>query len=112
MVTIEPQAGDAEVYGDAWPPVREWRGLQLSHRYEGAGVNWLESEMKLRQLDIALIGEHGLTLTHDTDPWDSRERKTQVRWRNQTFKRMRKELFWARVMRCIRWRLTANLWRK
>ncbi len=111
VVTMKPQEGDDAVYGDTWSPVKEWRDLRLSHPYEGSGVDWLEREILLRQLEVVLIGEHGLTLPPDTDPWDSLDRKTQVQWRNQTLDRLRKEIFWARVRRFLRCVLTAKRWR-
>ncbi len=111
VVIMEPQTGDEAVYGEAWSSVQEWRDLRLSHPYEGSGVDWLESEIRLRRLEVLLIGEHGLTIPPDTDPWDGLDRKTQVDWRSQTLARLRKELFWARIRRRIRRLLTANRWR-
>ena len=111
VVVMEPQEGDEAVYGDAWTPVQEWRELRLSQPYEGSGVDWLEREIRLRQLEVVLIGEHELTIPPDTDPWDGLGRKTQVDWRNKTLERLRKEFFWARVRRLLRRILTANLWR-
>ena len=68
--------------------------------------------MRLRHLEAVLIDRHGLTLSPDTNPWDSLGRKTLVRWRNQTLKRLRKELLGARIRRLLRCLLTVNLWRK
>ena len=31
VITMEPQPGDEEVFGDAWPLVDEWRRLRESH---------------------------------------------------------------------------------
>ena len=110
--TIEPQAGDDAAYGVAWPVVQEWRDLRLSHPYEGGGVDWLKNKILLRQLEIDLIAEHGSTLPPDSDPWDSLERKTQVRCQNQTLNRLRKELLRARIRRLLRRLVFANLWRE
>ena len=111
VITMEPQSGDEQVFGDAWPPVDEWRRLRKSHPTEGKGVSWLADEERLRELEIALVGEHGLTMPPDTDPWDSLSRRTQVRWRTQTLERVHRE----RVLAEWRWRirriLTLGMWR-
>ena len=111
VVTVETEAGDDAVYGTAWPLVQEWRELRRSHPFEGSGMDWLEKEIELRKLEIVLIEEHGLTLPPDTFPWDSLGRKTQVRWRRRTLRRLKKELFRARLRWWLRRALTFNLWR-
>ena len=111
VITMEPQPGDERVFGDAWPLVDEWRQLRESHSTEGRGVPWLEDEERLRELEIALVGEHELTMPPDTDPWDSLSRRTQVRWRTQTLERVRRERVLAQIRRWIRRVLTFNLWR-
>lgn len=107
VITMEPQPGDEEVFGEAWTLVDEWRGLRESHPFKGKGLEWLADEERLRELEIDLIGEHGLTVPPDTDPWDSLSRRTQVRWRTRTVERVHKE----RVLAQIRRILTFNLWR-
>ena len=111
VITREYQPGDEEVFGQAWQLVDEWRGLRESHPTEGKGVTWLTDEERLRELEIALIGEHGLTLPPDTDPWDSLSRRTQVRWRTRTVERVHRERVLAQIRRWIRRILTFNLWR-
>ena len=110
VITMEPQPGDEEVFGDAWPLVDEWRGLRERHPTEGKGVSWLADEERLRELEIALVGEHKLTMPPDTDPWDSLSRRTQVRWRTQTLARVRGERVRAKIRRWIRRILTLGLW--
>ena len=111
LVTIEQQAGDEAVFGDAWPSVKEWRRLRDRHPFKGSGVDWLEREIKLRELEIVLIEEHELTLPPETYPWDSLGRKTQVEWRIRTLARLGKERFRAGIKRRIRRILTLNRWR-
>ena len=111
VVTMEAQPDDEAVYGSSWPQVQEWRQLRLSQPFKGNGVPWLEEELRLRKLEIALIEEHGLTLPPDTFPWDGLGRKTQVRWRTQTLGRLRQELFAARTKRWMRRILTLGMWR-
>ena len=108
LVTMEKQAGDEEVFGDSWPPVKEWRELRSSQPFAGGGVDWLERETRLRELEVVLIGEHKLTLPPETYPWDSLGRKTQVEWRTRTLARLRKERFRAGIKRWILRLLTLN----
>ena len=111
VITMEPQPGDGEVFGEAWPLVEEWRRLRTSHPTEGGGVAWLTNEKRLREMEIALVGEHEMAMPPGRYRWDSFERRSQVRWRTETLERVRRELFWARVRRRIRRILTFNLWR-
>ena len=111
VITMEPQPGDEEVFGEAWPLVDEWRRLRTSHPAEGRGVEWLTNEERLRELEIALVGEHELTMPPDTYRWDSFGRRSQVRWRTETLERVRRQLVWAHVRRWTRRILTLNLWR-
>ena len=111
VITMEPQPGDEQVFGDAWPPVDEWRRLRKSHTTEGKGVSWLADEERLRELEIALVGDHELTMPPDTDPWDSLSRRTQVRWRTQTLERVHRERVLAQIRRWVRRILTLGLWR-
>ena len=78
LVTMEKQAGDEEVFGNAWPLVKEWRELRSSHPFAGGGVDWLEEETRLRELENLLIGEHELTLPPETYPWEGLGRETQA----------------------------------
>ncbi len=111
VITMEPQPGDEHVFGDAWPLVDEWRRLRESHPFQGKGVEWLQDEERLREVEIELVGEHDLTMPPDTDPWDSLSRRTQVRWRTQTLERVHRERVLAQIRRRIRRILTFNLWR-
>ena len=112
VITMEPQPGDEAVFGAAWPLVDEWRRLRERHPTEGKGVSWLTDEERLRELEIALVGEHGLTMPPDTDPWDSLSRRTQVRWRTQTLERVHRERVLAEWRRRTRRILTLGMWRQ
>ena len=112
VITMEPQPGDEKVFGDAWPLVDEWRQLRESHPAEGKGVAWLADEERLRELEIALVGEHELTMPPGTDPWDSLSRRTQVRWRTQTLERVHRELVLAQIRRRILRILTFGRWKR
>ena len=47
VVTEEPAEDDAEVYGDAWPLVEEWRELRAGHPHQGKSLSWLVTEERL-----------------------------------------------------------------
>ena len=111
VITMEPQPGDQEVFGEAWPLVDEWRRLRERHPFNGKGPAWLEDEERLRELEIELIGERGLTVPPDTDPWDSLSRRTQVRWRTKTLERVRRERVLAQIGWWIRRIPTLGRWR-
>ncbi len=110
VITMEPQPGDEQVFGDAWPLVDEWRRLRESHPFQGRGLAWLVDEERLRELEIELVGEHGLTMPPDTDPWDSLSRRTQVRWRTQTLERVHRERVLAQIRRRFLRILTLGRW--
>ena len=112
VLTLEQQASDEAVFGDAWPSVKEWRRLRDRHPFKGSGVDWLEREIKLRELEIVLIEEYQLTLPPESYPWDSLGRKTQVEWRIRTLARLGKERFRAGIRRWIHRKLTLNRWRQ
>ena len=107
VVTEEAGPGDADAYGAAWPLVEEWRAVHERHRPEGKGVAWLRDEERLRELEIALIGEHELALPPERFRWDAVTRRAQLHWRERTLRRVRGE------RRRAQWRrlLTLGLWR-
>ena len=107
VVTEQPWPGDERAYGAAWPLVEEWRAVHARHVPEGKGVNWLCDEERLRELEIALIGEHELALPPERYRWDGFTRRAQLRWRERTLRRVRAERRRAQLRRL----LTLGLWR-
>ena len=106
VVTAEAGPGDEDAYGAAWPLVEEWRAVHERHPLEGRGVAWLRDEERLRELEIALIGEHALALPPERFRWDAVTRRAQLHWRELTLARVRRE------RRRAQWRrlLTLGLW--
>ena len=51
------------VYGDAWPLIREWRTLWAVHSPMGKGLAWASRRQRILELEVAMLEEHGLTLT-------------------------------------------------
>ncbi len=106
VVTEEAGPGDEDAYGAAWPLVEEWRAVHARHAPEGRGLDWLRDEERLRELEIALIAEHELALPPERYRWDAFTRRSQLRWRERTLRRVRGERRRAQWRR----RLTLGLW--
>ena len=51
----------------------------------------MRAEARLRELELALIGAHRLTLPPATYPWDDLTRRHEVDWRRRTLARVRGE---------------------
>ena len=109
LVTKEPAPDDEEVYGEAWPLIEEWRRLWKTHSAGGSGLAWLEVEERVRELEVAMLEEHGLTLPPETMPLTGLWRSSQLNWRRETLREVRRAVAWRRLARRI---LTLNLWRQ
>ena len=103
LVTREPAEDDAEVYGDAWPLVKEWRELKNRLPVRGGSLSWLTDYERLLVMELAMLEEHGLTLPPQKQPVrDSLSRRDHTRWRwkaldrTQVAIRKRKLLRWLR----------------
>ncbi len=69
LVTREPAPDDEEVFGEAWPLIEEWREIwKTGHVGTGKGLAWLETEERVRELEVAMLEEHGLTLPPEKQP--------------------------------------------
>ena len=110
VVTVEPAGDDAEVYGDAWPLVEEWRRLRAGHPDGGGGVRWLETEERILVLELAMLEEHGLTLPPEPQPLRGFARKGQTGWRRTALYDTQRALVWAKLRRWVRRVLTLGLW--
>ena len=109
LVTKEPAPDDEDVYGEAWPLVEEWRRLWQTHTGVGRGLAWLETEERVRELEVAMLEEHGLTLPPETMPLTGLWRSTQLNWRRETLHEVRRAVAWRHLVRKA---LTCGLWRK
>ena len=108
LVTLEPADNDADVFGNAWPLVVEWRELKAAHPNRGGGLQWLATEERLLTVELALLEEHGMTLPPETYPLRGFERDGQSSWRKTALYDTRR----ARRKRELLRRLTFGLlWR-
>ena len=109
LVTKEPAPDDEEVYGEAWPLIEKWREIwNAGHVGTGKGLAWLETEERVRELEVAMLEEHGLTLPPEKQPLHGLWRSTQLNWRRETLNEVRRAVAWRHLARKV---LTFGLWR-
>ncbi len=110
LVTREPAPGDEDAYGPAWPLIDEWRKLRAGHPGRGSGVSWLAREERIRELELAMLEEHRLTLPPATQPRDDSTRRSEVYSLRRTLARVHAERVRAQSRRWARRVLTLGLW--
>ena len=92
LATLESACDDEDVFGDAWPLIREWRELKETHPDQGKGLAWLETEERFLAVELALLEEHGMTLPPARFPLRGFDRNGQVTWRRKALDDTRKAL--------------------
>lgn len=105
LVTLKPEAGEKLVYGDATPLILEWRAARRA--FLGAGGRRLERAdgwVRMCELELVLVGEHGLTLPPDTYPWDAFRREKELWRRRRSLRSAHRER-----RRALRWRFLRRL---
>ena len=112
LVTTAPDADDEEVYGDAWPLVKEWRELWDGHPAQGRGLAWVSRRERILELEVALLEDHGLTLPPETEPLRGLDRGAQLNWRLKALHEFRKRRARLELLRRLRWVFSPGLWRK
>ena len=114
LVTLEAEPDEDLVYGEATPVIVEWRELRaefLKTLKTGATLDRTEVQEPMLELEIAIVGEHELTLPPASFPWDQFARQDQLWERTQDLKRVRAERERALLRRWLRRVLTFGLWR-
>ena len=114
LVTLEAEPDEELVYGDATPVIVEWREARaefLKTLKTGATLDRTEVQEPMLELEIAIVGEHGLTLPPASFPWDEFDRRDKVWERTQDLKRVRAERNRALLRRWLRRVFTCGLWR-
>ncbi len=112
VATRESAPDDAEVFGDAWPLVKEWRTLQQGHPVEGRSLSWLAVHERLLAVELAMLQEHRLTLPPETQPLYGLARGGQINWRRAALRDTRRALLRRRALRWARRIFTLGLWRR
>ena len=111
VVTAEPHEDEAESYGMGMALVEEWRTL-IRRRGEGSKTEQAKDRERVMELEIALIGEHGLALPPNTEPLDPSERERYLGWRWRELADLRRERRQRVALRWVRRVLTCGVWRR
>ena len=91
LATLEPADDDEEIFGDAWPLIVEWRAIRESHPNDGGGLDWLTGHVRLLEVELALLEEHGMTLPPEKQPLRGLDRSGQISWRRTALFDTRRE---------------------
>ena len=110
LVTVDPAGDDAQVFGDAWPLVEEWRRLWHGHAPQGKGLAWVSRRERILALEVSMLEDHGLTLPPETEPLRGLDRGAQLNWRRKALVDMRKRRRRLALLRWLRRALTLGLW--
>lgn len=111
LVTLEPEPGEEQVYGDAAPLIVQWRQARAEFLGAKDKLSKAVTEERLRELEIELIDKHELTLPPAAYPWDRFDRRDEVRSRRQTVREVRADRARALARLWLRRVLTLGLWR-
>ena len=111
VVTPEPHPGEAQSYGAGMALVEEWRAL-VRRRGDGSRTEQARRRERVMELEIALIGEHGLALPPNTEPLHPSERERYLGWRRRELADLRGERRRRVALRWVRRVLTFGVWRR
>ena len=112
LVTPEAEPDEDLVYGDATPVIVEWRRVRAEFLKTRTTLDRTEVQEPMLEMELALVGEHELTLPPASFPWDEFDRRDKVWERTQDLKRVRAERNRVLLRRWLRRVLTFGLWRK
>ena len=112
LVTPEAEPDEDLVYGDATPVIVEWRRVRAEFLKTRTTLDRTEVQEPMLELELAIVGEHELTLPPASFPWDEFDRRDKVWELTQDLKRVRAERNRALLRRWLRRVLTFGLWRK
>ncbi len=123
LVTVEAEAEEERFYGAAMEDITQWR-LARRRREQvaattdktgttgttGATLERLRADEQLLELELALVGEHGLTLPPADRPWDGIRRQSELRLLDQAIARVRRDRRRAQLVHWSLRLLTLGLW--
>ena len=112
LVTLEAEPDEDLVYGEATPVIVEWRRVRAEFLKTRTTLDRTAVQEPMLELELAIAGEHGLTLPPASFPWDEFDRRDKVWELTQDLKRVRAERNRALLRRWLRRVLTFGLWRK
>ena len=106
VVTSDEQPDEGHAFGPAAQLVKEWRELRTGGEVSGGRVDRANAAVRRWELEIAMLGEYGLTLPPETEPLDASRREDHLRWRKEA---LAAALARARRLRWLRQALTLGL---
>ena len=110
LATLEPAPDDEEIFGAAWPLIVKWRELLDAHPERGGGVEWLTTQERVLEVELALLEDHGMTLPPEKQPLRDFDRSGQINWRRTALSDTRRGRKKAEFRRNA-WRfLTLRFW--
>ena len=109
VVTLEEQPDEESAFGPAAPLVGEWRSLRTGGQASGNRVDRASASVRRWELEIAMLGDFGLTLPPETEPLDASRREDHLRWRKEALAAARREMSRAKRVRLMRRILTLGL---
>ena len=110
VVTLEEQPDEEHAFGLAAPLVAEWRGLRTGGEASGGRVDRAKAAVHRWELEVAMLGDCGLTLPPETEPLDDGRREDHLRWRREALVEATRELAKAHRGRWLRRVLTFGAW--
>jgi hypothetical protein len=129
LVTERAEPGESRVYGPARPVIVEWRQARMRReqarmrreqarmrreqaRRERAStaLERLRADERLLELELVLVGEHGLTLPPADRPWDGIRRQSELRLLDRALGRVRRVRRRALLAHWSLRLLTLGLW--
>ena len=107
VVTMEEQPDEGHAFGPAAELVAEWRVLRTREAKGLSRVERARSEERRWKLEVAMIGDFGLTLPPETEPLNESRRDDHLGWRRKTLKQARTRRVRAEWLTRV---LTLGLW--
>ncbi len=83
VVTLEEQPDEEHAFGSAAALVAEWRTIRTGGEVSGSRVDRAWAAVRRWELEIAMLGDFGLTLPPETEPLDASRREDHLRWRKE-----------------------------
>ena len=112
VVTLEAQPDEGHAFGPAAGLVAEWRSLMTGGTQIGSRIERTRAEERRWELEIAMIGEFGLTLPPQTEPLNDSRRDGHLQRRRSSLRKARGDRVRAERLRIVRRVLTLGMWWK
>ena len=106
VVTLVEQPDEEHAFGPAAALVAEWRRLRTRDNMRAGRVDRAWAAVRRWELEVAMLGDFGLTLPPETEPLDASRREDHLRWRREA---LAGALAKARRLRWLRRVLTLGL---